>query len=201
MSGASMKSNNTTFIAVLVFLAGLLLTLFALLYPNSMNGVASGMMGGSTGTNNYSIANMLLAIVGTFMMAGGVFVAFFKDGYEPLKDAAPLPTPNKQTVAQTDVVSSEERKTEVPQTPNPPIQIGDPVDERLLVLRLLTGDERTVFRAIVDSGGEALQKDLIVKTNMSDAKVSRTLDKLVEKGVVSKTRHGMTNMVRVEIEP
>ena len=70
-----------------------------------------------------------------------------------------------------------------------------------LTLRLLSGDERAMFKAIMDSGGEALQKDLIPRTKMSDAKVSRVLDRLEEKGVISKERYGMTNKVRIDIEP
>jgi uncharacterized membrane protein len=69
--------------------------------------------------------------------------------------------------------------------------------ETYLVLRLLTGDERAMFRTIVDSGGEALQKDLMQRAKMSNAKVSRVLDRLVEKGVISKERHGSTNKVRI----
>jgi uncharacterized membrane protein len=36
---------------------------------------------------------------------------------------------------------------------------------------------------------------------MSEAKVSMALDRLVEKGVASLTRYGMTNKVRVNIQP
>ena len=39
-----------------------------------------------------------------------------------------------------------------------------------LVLRLLTGDERTMFKTLMDLGGEGLQKDLIIRTKMSNAK-------------------------------
>ncbi len=66
-----------------------------------------------------------------------------------------------------------------------------------VALRLLTGDERIVYKVIVDKGGEALQKDIIAATKMSDAKVSRTIDRLVEKGLVSKERYGVTNRIKV----
>jgi uncharacterized membrane protein len=72
--------------------------------------------------------------------------------------------------------------------------------ENYLVLRLLTGDERIMFKAIMDSGGEALQKDLILRTKMSNAKVSRLLDRLEEKGVATKERHGSTNKIRIKLE-
>jgi uncharacterized membrane protein len=52
----------------------------------------------------------------------------------------------------------------------------------------------------MDTGGEALQKELIVRTKMSNAKVSRLLDRLSQKGVITKERHGATNKVRIKPE-
>ena len=82
----------------------------------------------------------------------------------------------------------------------PDIAASASESESSLVLRLLEGDERTMFRALVDKGGDALQKDLIIATKMSDAKASRVLDRLIEKGVITKERHGMTNKVSVRID-
>ena len=72
--------------------------------------------------------------------------------------------------------------------------------ETYIILRLLTGDERIMFKAVMDAGGAALQKDLIKSTNMSNAKVSRVLDRLQEKGVITKERHGSTNRVKISVE-
>lgn len=69
-----------------------------------------------------------------------------------------------------------------------------------LILRLLSGDERTMFRTIVESGGEALQRDLILRTNMSNAKVSRVLDRLEGKGLITKERYGSTNRIEISVE-
>jgi hypothetical protein len=197
-----MKTDRTVLLAALIFVAGLVLTIFALLSPNAMRGGSSGMMGGTNDINSYSITSMLLAMVGSFMMAVGVFLAFFRQEYEPLTDIPSIRSPTTPAVPLREQVPPQTVTADQP----PIAQVQDrtttpAVDDRILVLRLLTGDERSLFRAIVESGGEALQKDLMVKANMSDAKVSRTLDKLVEKGVVSKTRFGMTNKVKVEIEP
>ena len=158
------------------------------------------MMGGS-GETSYTITNMVLAIVGSFIMAIGLGLALFRQDYEPLEDPVPIPTRVKQQFPPAQESGPEEKVSELRAGPTLTPEMSTRIDDRLLVLRLLTGDERTVFRAVVDSGGEALQKDIIINTKMSDAKVSRTLDKLVEKGVVSKSRHGMTNKVKVEIEP
>ena len=197
-----MKTNRKLILASLIFLAGLLLTIFALLSSNAGRGSSSGMMGGSTDIDSYSITSMLLAMVGSFMMAVGTFLALFKQEYEPLTDLPSIRGPSVPVV--TSVEQPQPQTEKAPETVQEPVLVESdvkPIYDRILVLRLLSGDERTLFRAIVESGGEALQKDLITKTKMSDAKVSRTLEKLVEKGVVSKTRHGMTNKVKVEIEP
>jgi uncharacterized membrane protein len=88
------------------------------------------------------------------------------------------------------------------EVPDPPAPAKETVpDDKHLVLRLLTGDERAVFHAIMDAGGETYQKDVVNRTKMSDAKVSRVLDRLEEKGLVTRERHGMSNKVRIEIEP
>ena len=68
-----------------------------------------------------------------------------------------------------------------------------------LAVRLLDGDERRIVRVLVDSRGEILQKDLVRVTGFSDAKVSRLLDRLEERELVVRERHGMTNRVRLTL--
>ncbi len=68
-----------------------------------------------------------------------------------------------------------------------------------LVLRLLDGDERRLMRVIVESRGDVLQRDLVTATAFSDAKVSRLLDRLEERGLVVRERQGMTNRVRLTL--
>ena len=70
-------------------------------------------------------------------------------------------------------------------------------DMHRLTLRLLAGDERKMFRRIVDAGGEVLQKDLVAEGVFSRAKVTRLLDKLERKGLIVRERFGSTNLVRV----
>ncbi len=68
-----------------------------------------------------------------------------------------------------------------------------------LAVRLLDGDERRLMRVIVESKGDLLQRDLVRITAFSDAKVSRLLDRLEERGLVVRERHGMTNRVRLTL--
>lgn len=68
-----------------------------------------------------------------------------------------------------------------------------------LAVRLLDGDERRLMRVIVESKGDVLQRDLVRITAFSDAKVSRLLDRLEERGLVVRERHGMSNRVRLTL--
>ncbi len=75
---------------------------------------------------------------------------------------------------------------------------GSPELEDLAV-RLLDGDERRLMRVIVEAKGDILQRDLVRITAFSDAKVSRLLDRLEERGLVVRERHGMTNRIRLTL--
>jgi hypothetical protein len=66
-----------------------------------------------------------------------------------------------------------------------------------LALRLLTGDERKLYRRVVEAGGIVLQKDLVGAGLFSGSKVTRVLDRLESKGLVQRERHGMTNRIRL----
>lgn len=72
---------------------------------------------------------------------------------------------------------------------------GRPVPE--MALRLLAGDELSLYRRIVAAGGCALQKDLVGIGLFSGSKVSRILDRLEAKGLVVRERYGMTNRIRL----
>ncbi len=166
---------------------------------------------------------MLLAQIGVFMLAAGVSFVLFREDREPFVEIEPVkeppstpsapPTshPNNASSEQESKVESEEKlgqpndEEEVTELPTEPVANETIAEETAdkdsrLVLRLLSGDERTVFRSIVDAGGETYQKDIVTGTKLSDAKVSRVLEKLEEKGLIEKERHGMTNVVRVKIE-
>lgn len=141
----------------------------------------------------YSSANVGLIAVSIAAIVIALMIALLWREYEPLPPSmTPPPTTHKEepsTIAQ-------ERAAAAPKPEEMPSP-DEAAEKNYLILRLLMGDERVMFKAIMDSGGEALQKDLILKTKMSNAKVSRVLDKLAQKGVVTKERHGATNKVKI----
>jgi uncharacterized membrane protein len=149
----------------------------------------------------YSSSDLALIVVSSFIIAVAIMFIFLREEYEPLPPSMKpyLPPPPPKDERGPAVLQDAGPAAEKTVSVQPPREADDEEKKRetYLVLRLLTGDERTMFRTILDSGGEALQKDLMQRAKMSNAKVSRVLDRLVEKGVVSKERHGSTNKVRI----
>ena len=142
----------------------------------------------------YSSTGLIVIVISSFLIAMAVMFILLREEYEPLPpsmDATRVPPPPPERAVQQDAEGPKEGAI----SPDP----EERARETYLVLRLLTGDERTMYKAIMDAGGKALQKDLIKITRMSNAKVSRVLDRLQEKGVISKERYGSTNMVKLSL--
>ncbi len=170
--------------------------------------------GGMWDQRTYSSTNLAMIVLASFLIAIAVMFILLRQSYEPLPpEMTKLPPPPPPTATPKKEDPTPEGVVGVPATvpvpqasaPAPATEKGAPDEdeaarENYLVLRLLTGDERIMFKAVMDNGGEALQKDLILRTKMSNAKVSRLLDRLEEKGVVTKERHGSTNKVRIKLE-
>jgi len=63
------------------------------------------------------------------------------------------------------------------------------------IAKILKEDERKIYQAIIESGGIITQSELVEKTGLSKASVSRALDLLESKGLVERRRRGMGNIV------
>lgn len=206
------RAREYELIAGVLSVSGLVIAALAFLTPQAVGNYNMGM--GTTTTTAYTTLNMLMALVGGFLFAAGAaFVLFNRmdEGRPEVQRAheavtiVPAPPPPQATMDESveDAVHPETESEGVERSSSvqeivPELAAG--AKEGHLVLRLLSGDERTVFRSIMEAGGEIFQKDIVLKTKMSDAKVSRVLDKLEEKGLVTKERHGMSNKVRIDIE-
>lgn len=169
--------------------------------------------GGMWDQRTYSSTNLMVIVAASFLIAIAVMFIMLRQSYEPLPPEMtklPPPPPPPAAAPQKEETARGPGPADPAQAPAetevatsaPPAAPGEDLAarENYLVLRLLTGDERIMFKAVMDTGGEALQKDLIQRTKMSNAKVSRLLDRLEEKGVVTKVRHGSTNKVRIKLE-
>ncbi len=217
------RTNNARVLAALIAAAGLMLMIYSLMAFQSGAGASGehgGMMGGSTGFRYYTLTNMFMAMVGAMMFASGaIFVAMWRPygtapfPRTPFWEPGPYvrheetPTvlyeqrgPGPASTGGNGMAAPSSALTNPPEAAETASTYQVPEMESSLVLRLLNGDERTVFRTIKESGGEVLQRDIVLTTKMSEAKVSRVLDRLVEKGLVVKERNGMGNKVRIQID-
>lgn len=66
-----------------------------------------------------------------------------------------------------------------------------------MVIPLLRGDERRVFREIIDAKGEMLQNALVLKTSLTKVKMTRVLASLEKKKLIMKERYGLTNKIKL----
>jgi len=163
---------------------------YALLAPQDETSTDHNGMWGTHST--YNSSNVTLMVLSAFVIVAALMVAVLWKEYEPLPPTmAPAHRPEIPTAedAKADVKASVEETSE-----------DEAAEHNYLVLRLLTGDERTMYKVLMDSGGEALQKDLMEKARMSNAKVSRVLDRLSVKGIIVKERHGSTNKIRIKLD-
>lgn len=150
-----------------------------------------GHQGGGDSYILYGLENIILGIAGAFLLGLGVT-------YATLGDNQQVASTRLERVGEDAIPTAASNKIEVRSDSKGEVSNREEVQG--LILRLLDGDERRMFLALRDAGGESLQKDLIEKTKMSNAKVTRVLDRLEEKGLIVKERHGMTNKVRIDID-
>ncbi|MFC7138596.1 helix-turn-helix transcriptional regulator [Halosimplex aquaticum] len=66
------------------------------------------------------------------------------------------------------------------------------------VAERLTDSEETVYRLVLDAGGELPQREIVEDTDLSKATVSRTLDTLEHRDLLERERHGMGNLVTLQ---
>ncbi len=90
------------------------------------------------------------------------------------------------------ILSSKEKET--PEVKGDVAAIIEDKNTALLAANLLDGDEKILFREILDTK-EILQRELILKTGFSEPKVSRLLDKLERRGLILRQRDGMGNRI------
>ncbi|OGS45031.1 MAG: hypothetical protein A3K76_01685 [Euryarchaeota archaeon RBG_13_57_23] len=183
--------------AGIVAAVAVVLLAYAVLTPEDTTDTTDHM--GVNGHMIYSSSNVGIIAIAIVLIVGAVMVAALWNEYEPLPPSMVPPSkPPERTVgAAKEPELPAVVPKEAPRTPSEETEAS----RNYLVLRLLSGDERTMFKSIMDSGGEALQKNLISQTKMSNAKVSRVLDRLLQKGVITKERYGATNKVKIKPEP
>jgi len=186
-------------VAAAIAVIALIILAYAVLTPDEATDTTDHMGMGSHSTYTTNDVGVIAFSISAIVIA--LMVMLLWKEYEPLPPSMVPPPPPHETTKPEAEKGVEPAPPPAESPPAPPHPTADEAAGRnYLVLRLLTGDERMMFKAIMDSGGEALQKDLILRTKMSNAKVSRLLDRLAQKGVVTKERYGSTNKVKIKPE-
>jgi uncharacterized membrane protein len=134
-----------------------------------------------TGTPATVIAGALVVVVGLALLVLGITnrasIRLVPAHASALRQFDPVPDPNPVPDANpVPIISSEAEAA---------------------VVRLLDRDERLLYVRVRDSGGEALQRDIVAWRTFSPAKVTRLLDRLEAKGLIVRERQGSTNLVRL----
>lgn len=71
-------------------------------------------------------------------------------------------------------------------------------DEKIKdTLIFLDNTERKILECIIENGGEKHQNKIVQDTDIDKVKVSRKVNNLVQKDIVSKEKNGMTNLIRI----
>ncbi|MCK4444673.1 MAG: hypothetical protein KAW09_09025 [Thermoplasmata archaeon] len=173
------EGESTINTAALAFLAiSVVVIVLGLVWASVMGeNIGGGMMGHQGGNDSSSTTGSLIVTIGILLLIVSVIAMF-------------LLRPKV-------VYVREERFTPMPHT-STELEPGRSNEEmQQLAIRLLTGDERKMFRRIVDAGGEILQRELVAEGIFSKAKVTRVLDKLERKSLITRERYGSTNKVRI----
>lgn len=64
-----------------------------------------------------------------------------------------------------------------------------------VILRALEGDEKKAVAIMLENGGDILQNEMVNSLDFSKAKVSRILFNLERRGIVTKSKYGLTNRI------
>jgi uncharacterized membrane protein len=78
---------------------------------------------------------------------------------------------------------------------NKPLNKKSPHKRKKGIYNNLNENEKLVLDKLFKSNGSIFQSNLVKKTGFTKVRITRILDKLENKGIIERRRHGMTNKV------
>jgi uncharacterized membrane protein len=92
--------------------------------------------------------------------------------------------------------SQNKKPTSVKETaPETPEEVD--VDKVEVVLKLLNDNEKRIFQAIIENGGEMLQKDISYELDLTRVQTHRAVQSLIERELVKTEPHFNTNKITI----
>lgn len=149
-----------------------------------------------------SLPEPIIVFVSIFILIAaliaGIAVAYLLLARSPAPPAPSFATNPSRKPPYAEAIAQPPAPPPTPQAAPAPASPADPAFQDLAI-RLLDGDERRLLKVIVEAKGDILQRDLVRITAFSEAKVSRLLDRLEQRGLVRRERRGMANRVRLTL--
>lgn len=72
--------------------------------------------------------------------------------------------------------------------------------EKVTKVTFFSEEERQLFKIMIDTDGQIYQNDLAIKSGLPRYTISRIITKFENYGIIDKERHGMTNLIRLNLD-
>lgn len=86
-------------------------------------------------------------------------------------------------------------------TPKPTIPVtkqnNEPIEALVVAMKLLDENERKIVDLLVSSDGKMLQKDITIELEFTRVQTHRTLQSLIQRGVVTSEKEFNTNRIKL----
>lgn len=186
---------NTHLLAAVVFVAAVLVLAIQLITPSPIM-VSLGESG--TQTTNvgqyFTYSDVAVVVVASVLCgASGTYLVLHDRAHRLVTQATESrPDTRRQPKANGGVETSGGGVVANPEQEDPPREQWKETVDRL------KNNEETVYTILIEADGELPQRDLVEKTDLSKATVSRTLDKLENRNLVERKRSGLGNTIRLQ---
>jgi len=184
--------HRTHLFAAVVFVAAVLVLAVQLITPSPVM-VSIGENGAETTTVGRYFTYTEVAVVAVAAFACGVSGTYLLVRDRTGMDASQSPAENgrPQPVPNGGVETDDPHGTRTADGPS--------AEERWReTLEILANNQATIYELLIEADGELAQRRLVEETDLSKATVSRTLDKLENRGLVERKRDGLGNTVRLQ---
>ena len=160
----------TIYVSIVILIAALVLLFDKLFTPQPIQiTLQSGQEVTTTTPEYFSLTEVLLMITSAFLIGTATTYLFYNSDREK----------TNQKMQKVQNAESSEKIYDV-------------------VLPLLKPDEKKAIMALLENNSEMQQNKLAAKLNISKVKATRILYSLQQKNLITKERHGLTNMVKLK---
>lgn len=164
-------SRFTIFISIVILIASLFLLFDRLFTPQPIQiTLQSGQEITTTTPEYFSLSEVLLLIISTFLIGTAATYLYYN----------------------SDIKQKAKPQAEKPRS----LELNANLYNH--ILPLLKTDEKRIILALLEAGGELQQNKLAAKLIISKVKATRIISSLQQKSLITKERHGSTNMIKLK---